>query len=83
MKKRGKHGYSKKEKQKQDSQAVRADVLQALEEQRRHVVQAQKSELPIPKRKEIPGFFFDEERGKYFPLSMKRDSVYVQLEIFL
>lgn len=83
MKRRGKHSYSKKEKQRQDSQAVRVDVLQALEEQRRHVEQAQKSEVPIPKRKEIPGFFFDEERKRYFPLSMKRDSVYVQLEIYL
>ena len=70
------HNYKKRRKAKEPSE-TRADVLAALEQQRKKEAERSPSIEQSSVPKPIPGFFFDQEKQKYFPLSMKRDSVYV------
>ena len=70
------HSYKRRRKTK-ETQETRADVLAALEQQRRKAADREQSVEHSSTPKPIPGFFFDQEKQKYFPLSMKRDSVYV------
>ena len=66
-KRRNEKNHSKKQKYI----AERTDVLQALEEQRKH--QQEQETKENESIKEIPGFFYDGEKKKYFPLSMRKD----------
>ena len=71
--------FQKKKKQfnnkrKQDA-PQRLDVLKALEEQRKHSQQA--TSIVTQQIKEIPGYFYDKDKKKYFSNRMKKDSVCV------
>ena len=70
------HNYKKRRKAKEPNE-TRADVLAALEQQRKKEAERSPSIEQSSVPKPIPGFLFDQEKQKYFPLSMKRDSVYV------
>lgn len=70
------HNY-KRQRKTREAKETRADVLEALEQQRKHAAESHQSSEQFSQPKQIPGFFFDQEKQRYFPLSMKRDSVYV------
>lgn len=67
----------RKRRKSKEPKETRADVLEALEQQRKHAAESHESGDHASTPKQIPGFFFDQEKQKYFPISMKRDAVYV------
>lgn len=74
MKEQRKRIY-KKCSSKKSTETERVDVLQALEEQRKRHQNIQETQRNVIR--EIPGFFYDTTKGKYFPNSMKKMHVFL------
>lgn len=73
MKTKRKWNNQRQKMRKRENVVEREDVLKALEEQRKRqeiVVESDAKQKKQPKS--IPGFYYDEEKEKYFPLDMKK-----------
>lgn len=62
----------RQQKKKTTKETVeRVDILKALEEQRKHQQEASSEKTNVVKA--IPGYFYDTDKKKYFPINMKKD----------
>ena len=71
MKARWKCGKRQQKKKTNKESVERTDVLQALEEQRKRQQEVSSEKANVVKA--IPGYFYDTDKKKYFPINMKKD----------
>ena len=73
MKTKRKWNNQQQKMKKRENITEREDILKALEEQRKRQEIVMESDTNQKKQpKSIPGFYYDEVKGKYFTLDMKK-----------